>query len=270
MCVELVQGSSNVIQRGVCWNLDHGAKEVFSQGVADVVDAARDERFGDDLPPPLDAHENYTAFLQRVPPRAGLLSEVIASRASRSTMIGLHTRYRTSVGTFNFGFEDFQTASIEDCTARWRDVVAAFDYPLNVREDMATRAAQASCMAASDVQHNAQGHTTSDDQGGLVDELKRIDEELLGGQVAAEMAELSDSYVNAQRDLEVLLQEKSPLGVRAYLGMLLRDCHAQPCMDAHWESKTGQRCSNLAAADHDDFGNLARDVCCQYCGQSAP
>ena len=270
MCVELVQGSSNVIQRGVCWNLDHGAKEVFSQGVADVVDAARDERFGDDLPPPLDAHESYTAFLQRVPPRAGLLSEVIASRASRSTMIGLHTRYRTSVGTFNFGFEDFQTASIEDCTARWRDVVAAFDYPLNVREDMATRAAQASCMAASDVQHNAQGHTTSDDQGGLVDELKRIDEELLGGQVAAEMAELSDSYVNAQRDLEVLLQEKSPLGVRAYLGMLLRDCHAQPCMDAHWESKTGQRCSNLAAADHDDFGNLARDVCCQYCGQSAP
>ena len=270
MCVELVQGSSNVIQRGVCWNLDHGAKEVFSQGVADVVDAARDERFGDDLPPPLDAHESYTDFLQRVPPRAGLLSEVIASRASRSTMIGLHTRYRTSVGTFNFGFEDFQTASIEDCTARWRDVVAAFDYPLNVREDMATRAAQASCMAASDVQHNAQGHTTSDDQGGLVDELKRIDEELLGGQVAAEMAELSDSYVNAQRDLEVLLQEKSPLGVRAYLGMLLRDCHAQPCMDAHWESKTGQRCSNLAAADHDDFGNLARDVCCQYCGQSAP
>ena len=32
-----------------------------------------------------------------------------------------------------------------------------------------------------------------------MDELKRIDEELLGGQVAAEMAELSDSYVNAQR-----------------------------------------------------------------------
>jgi hypothetical protein len=240
--------------------------------VADVIDAARDERFGKDaIPPPLDAHESYTAFLQRVPPRAGLLAEVIASRASRSTMIGLHTRYRKSAGTFNFGFEDFQTSSIEDCTSRWRDVIAAFDYPPGVREDMATRAAQASCMAASDVQHNAQGHTTSDEQGGLVDELKRIDEEMLGGQVAAEMAELSDSYVNAQqRDLEVLLQEKSHLGVRAYLGMLLRDCHAHPCMDAHWESKTGQRCSNLAAADHDDFGNLARDVCCQYCGQSAP
>ena len=79
--------------KGVCWNPTHGAKEVVSQGVADVVEAARDERFGDAIPPPLDAHESYTAFLQRVPPRAGLLSEVIASRASRSTMIGLHTRY---------------------------------------------------------------------------------------------------------------------------------------------------------------------------------
>ena len=28
MCVELVQGYSNVIQRGVCWNREHGAKEV--------------------------------------------------------------------------------------------------------------------------------------------------------------------------------------------------------------------------------------------------
>ena len=36
MCVELVQGYSNVVPRGVCWNRDHGAKEVFSQGVADV------------------------------------------------------------------------------------------------------------------------------------------------------------------------------------------------------------------------------------------
>ena len=106
-----------------------------------------------------------------------------------------------------------------------------------------------------------------------MDELKRIDAELLGGQVAAEMAELSDSYVNAQRDLKVRLREKSPSGVpvRAHPGILLRDCHAHPCMDAHWESKTGQRCSNVVAAtDHDDFGNLARDVCCQYCGQSAP
>ena len=61
-----------------------------------------------------------------------------------------------SVGTYNFGFEDFQTASIDDCTARWRAVVAAFDYPAAVREDMATRAAQASCIAAGDVQRNAQ------------------------------------------------------------------------------------------------------------------
>ena len=121
-----------------------------------MVDAARDARFGGAIPPPRDAHENYTAFLQRVPPRAGLLAEVIASRASRATMVALHTRYRKSVGTYNFGFEDFQTASIDDCTARWRDVVAAFDYPADVREDMATRAAQASCMAAGDVQRNAQ------------------------------------------------------------------------------------------------------------------
>ena len=63
----------------------------------------------------------------------------------------------------HFGFEDFQTASIDDCTTRWRDVIAAFDYPPSMQEDMTTRAAQASCMAASDVQHNAQGHTTSDD-----------------------------------------------------------------------------------------------------------
>ena len=124
--------------------------------MADVVGAARDARFGGAIPTPRDAHENYTAFLQRVPPRAGLLSEVIASRASRATMVALHTRYRKSIGTYNFGFEDFQTASIDDCTARWRDVVAAFDYPADVREEMATRAAQASCIAAGDVQRNAQ------------------------------------------------------------------------------------------------------------------
>jgi len=286
MCRELVQGQSNVIQQGVCHPGAQtlgggtlGSAGVFSQGVLDVVEAAQDGRFGDAIPPPLDERENYTAFLQRVAPKAGLLSEVIASRASRSTMIGLHTRYRKLSGTFNFGFEDFQTASMDDCTTRWRDVIAAFDYPPNVQEEMATLAAKASCMAATDVQRNAQGHSTSDDQGGLRDQLKLIDSELLGGQLAAEMAELSDAYVNAQRDQDVKLREKSH---GANLGTRLRDCHAHPCTDAHWEAKTGESCLNLRAVDHSDsgpqsasqsfdsFGNLARDVCCQFCGQSAP
>ena len=278
MCSELIQGKSSVTQKGVCH--PGGAKGVFSQGVLDVVEAARDKRFGGAIPPPLDEQENYTAFLQRVTPKAGLLSEVIASRASRSTMMGLYKRYRKlsgACGNVNFDFEGFQTAGMDGCTARWRDVIAAFDYPPKVQEDMATAAAQASCMAATDVQRSAQAHSTSDDQGELAGVLRLIDEELLGGQLGAELAELSDSCGNTHRDEKIHLREKGNGG--ANLGTPLRDCHADRCTDAHWEAKTGQGCSNLLA-DHldsdaarllfDVFGNLARDVCCQFCGQSAP